>query len=73
MFRAFQLFPQPFNLIADSAYVTNIVKRIEGSVLKMIVIIPCNIAFHVFIQFYNTKLTNILFLTLRLIPRFQDI
>ncbi|NWY22449.1 PO113 protein, partial [Aphelocoma coerulescens] len=32
--RAFQLFPEPFNLITDSAYVANIVKRIEGSVLK---------------------------------------
>lgn len=32
--RAFQLFPEPFNLITDSAYVANIVKRVEGSVLK---------------------------------------
>ncbi|KFO54023.1 hypothetical protein N302_03683, partial [Corvus brachyrhynchos] len=32
--RAFQLFHEPFNLITDSAYVANIVKRIEGSVLK---------------------------------------
>ncbi|KFO62893.1 hypothetical protein N302_11657, partial [Corvus brachyrhynchos] len=32
--RAFQLFQEPFNLITDSAYVANIVKRIEGSVLK---------------------------------------
>ncbi|NWT12601.1 POK11 protein, partial [Vireo altiloquus] len=32
--RAFLLFPEPFNLITDSAYVANIVKRIEGSVLK---------------------------------------
>ncbi|NWY19520.1 POK6 protein, partial [Aphelocoma coerulescens] len=32
--RAFQLFSEPFNLIADSAYVANIVKRIEVSVLK---------------------------------------
>ncbi|NXE43004.1 POK19 protein, partial [Ptilorrhoa leucosticta] len=33
-FRAFQLFQKPFNLITDSASVANIVKRIEGSVLK---------------------------------------
>lgn len=32
--RAFQLFPEPFNLITDSSYVANIVERIEGSVLK---------------------------------------
>uniref|UniRef100_A0A674HI78 Uncharacterized protein n=1 Tax=Taeniopygia guttata TaxID=59729 RepID=A0A674HI78_TAEGU len=32
--RAFQLFPEPFNLITDSAYVANVIKRIEGSVLK---------------------------------------
>ncbi|NXL73056.1 POK6 protein, partial [Leptocoma aspasia] len=32
--QAFQLFPQPFNLITDSAYVANVVKRLEGSVLK---------------------------------------
>lgn len=32
--RAFQLFPEPFNLITDSAYVANVVKRIQGSVLK---------------------------------------
>lgn len=32
--RAFQLFPEPFNLITDSAYIANIIKRIEGSVLK---------------------------------------
>ncbi|NXL24943.1 POK11 protein, partial [Setophaga kirtlandii] len=32
--RAFQLFPKPFNLVTDSAYVANIVKRLEESVLK---------------------------------------
>lgn len=32
--RAFQLFPEPFNLITDFAYVANIIKRIEESVLK---------------------------------------
>ncbi|NXM93502.1 POK6 protein, partial [Sylvia borin] len=32
--RAFQLFPGPLNQITDLAYVANILKRIEGSVLK---------------------------------------
>ncbi|XP_014116969.1 PREDICTED: endogenous retrovirus group K member 18 Pol protein-like [Pseudopodoces humilis] len=32
--RAFQLFQEPFNLITDLAYVANIVKRTEGSLLK---------------------------------------
>ncbi|NWW37969.1 POK6 protein, partial [Panurus biarmicus] len=32
--RAFQLLQEPLNFIADSAYVANIVKRIEGSFLK---------------------------------------
>lgn len=32
--RVFQLFHEPLNLITDSAYVANIVKRIEGSLLK---------------------------------------
>lgn len=32
--RAFQLFQEPFYLITDYAYVANIVKRTEGSVLK---------------------------------------
>lgn len=32
--RAFQLFPEPFHLIIDVAYVTKIVQRIEGSLLK---------------------------------------
>ncbi|KFO55714.1 hypothetical protein N302_13856, partial [Corvus brachyrhynchos] len=32
--RAFHLFQEPVNLITDSAYVANIIKRIEGSFLK---------------------------------------
>ncbi|RMC01090.1 hypothetical protein DUI87_22356 [Hirundo rustica rustica] len=32
--RTFELFQQPFNLITDSAYVANVVKRLESSLLK---------------------------------------
>ncbi|RMB92373.1 hypothetical protein DUI87_31248 [Hirundo rustica rustica] len=32
--RAFELFQQPFNLITDSAYVANVVKRLDGSLLR---------------------------------------
>lgn len=34
MVKTFQLFTQPLNLITDSAYVTSVVKRLEGSLLK---------------------------------------
>lgn len=32
--RVFKLFQQPLNLITDSAYIGNVVKRLEGSLLK---------------------------------------
>lgn len=32
--RVFKLFQQPLNLIIDSAYIGNVVKRLEGSLLK---------------------------------------
>uniref|UniRef100_A0A8C3UJL4 Uncharacterized protein n=1 Tax=Catharus ustulatus TaxID=91951 RepID=A0A8C3UJL4_CATUS len=32
--RVFELFQQPLNLITDSAYVANVVKRLEGSLLR---------------------------------------